>query len=119
MAKILVYGSYGNDDPERTTLAFIAGNTALASDHETVIFLTVEGVRLATKGYADEIHKEGFAPVRELLQQYLAGGGVLIACAACCKPRNITNDDLVEGAEIAGAARLIEYLANGFMPFSA
>lgn len=119
MARILVYGSHGADDPERATLAFIAGNTALASDHETVIFLTVEGVRLATRGYADDIHKEGFAPVAELLQQYLAGGGVLIACAACCKPRGITNDDLVEGAEIAGAARLIEYLANGYAPFTA
>ena len=119
MAKILVYGSHGNDDSERATLAFIVGNTAVASDHETVIFLTVEGVRLATKGYADDIHKEGFAPAQELLQQYIAGGGTLIACAACCKPRGITGDDLVEGAEIAGAARLVEYLANGYAPFTA
>jgi predicted peroxiredoxin len=119
MAKILVYGSYGSDDPERATLTFVVGNTALASDHETVIFLTIEGVRLATKGYADDIHKEGFAPVRELMQQYISGGGTLIACAACCKPRGITNDDLIEGAEIAGAARLVEYLANGYAPYSA
>ena len=119
MAKILVYGSYGNDNPERATLALIVGNTALASEHETVIFLTVEGVRLATKGYADDIHKEGFAPVGELLQQYVAGGGTLLACAACCKPRGISADVLIEGAEIAGAARLVEYLANGYAPFSA
>src|SRR5207302_9868968 len=60
---------------------------------------------IGSKGYADDIHKEGFASVRDLLQQYVAGGGTLIACAACCKPRGITADDLVEGAEIAGAAR--------------
>ncbi|HUG15363.1 MAG TPA: DsrE family protein [Thermomicrobiales bacterium] len=119
MSKILIYGSYGNDDAERATLAFIVGNTALASDHEAVVFLTVEGVRLATKGYADDIHKEGFAPVKELIGQYVAGGGTLIACAACCKPRNIGEGDLIEGAEIAGAARLVEYLANGYAPFSA
>ena len=119
MAKILVYGSYGNEDPERATLAFIVGNTALASDHETVVFLTVEGVRLATSGYADDIHKEGFAPVRELISQYLAVGGTLIACSACCKPRGITEADLIAGAEIAGAARLVEYLANGYVPYSA
>lgn len=119
MARILVYGSHGNDEPERATLAFIVGTTAVASDHETVIFLTVEGVRLATKGYADNIHKEGFAPVRELMQQYVSGGGTLIACAACCKPRGITADDLIDGAEIAGAARLVEYLANGYAPFTA
>ena len=119
MAKMLVYGSNGNDDAERATLAFIVGNTALASDHETVVFLTVEGVRLATRGYADDIHKEGFAPVRELIEQYVGSGGVLIACAACCKPRGITEADLIAGAEIAGAARLVEYLANGYAPFSA
>lgn len=119
MAKILVYGSHGSDHPERATLAFIVGNTALASDHETVIFLTVEGVRIATKGYADDIHKEGFAPLIELVNSYIAGGGTLIACAACCKPRGITEADLIEGAEIAGAARLVEFLANGFVPYSA
>jgi uncharacterized protein len=119
MANVLVYGSYGRDHPERATLAFIVGNTALASDHETVVFLTVEGVRLATRGYANDIHEEGFAPVKELIEQYLAGGGVLIACAACCKPRGITEADLIEGAEIAGAARLVEYLAKGYSPFSA
>ena len=119
MANILVYGSHGADDAERATLAFIVGNTALASDHETVIFLTVEGVRLATSGYAESIHKEGFAPVQELLQQYISGGGILIACAACCKPRGITEADLIHGAEIAGAARLVEYLANGYAPFTA
>jgi predicted peroxiredoxin len=119
MAKMLVYGSYGKDDPERATLALIVGNTAIASDHETVVFLTVEGVRLATRGYADDIHKEGFAPVRELIDQYIAGGGTLIACAACCKPRGITEADLIDGAEIAGAARLVEYLANGYATFSA
>jgi predicted peroxiredoxin len=119
MAKVLVYGSYGRDDAERATLAFIVGNTALASDHETVVFLTVEGVRLATQGYADDIHKEGFAPVRELIEQYVGSGGVLVACAACCKPRGITEADLIPGAEIAGAARLVEYLANDYAPFSA
>lgn len=119
MAKILIYGSYGNDDPERAALAFIVGNTAVVSDNETVVFLTVEGVRLATKGYADDIQKEGFPPVRDLISDYLASGGTLIACAACCKPRGITEADLIEGAEIAGAARLVEYLASGYAPFSA
>lgn len=119
MAKILVYDSHGTDDPERSTLAFIVGNTALASDHDTVIFLTVEGVRIATRGYAGDIHKEGFAPLQDLLRDYVAGGGTLIACAACCKPRGITEADLIEGAEIAGAARLVEYLSDGYAPFNA
>lgn len=119
MAGILTYGSYGKDNQERATLAFIAGNTAVASEHDSVVFLTAEGVRLATKGYADDIQEEGFAPVKELIDQYVNSGGTLIACSACCAPRGITEDDLISGAEMAGAARLVEYLAKGYSPFTA
>lgn len=119
MSQILTYGSYGKDNPERATLTFIVGNTAVASDNESVVFLTAEGVRLATKGYADDIHEEGFTPVKELIEQYVSNGGTLIACSACCQPRGITESDLIDGAEMAGAARLIEYLANGYATFTA
>ena len=119
MAKTMVYGSHGKDDVERATLAFIAGNTALASDNETVVFLTIEGVRLVTKGYVEGLQEEGYAPLNELIQDYVDGGGTLIACSACCAPRRITEDDLIEGAEIAGAVRLVEYLSDGYVPFAA
>lgn len=119
MAGIISYGSYGKDNPERATLAFIVGNTAVAAEQDTLVFLTAEGVRLATKGYADDIHEEGFAPVKELIDQYVNSGGTLIACSACCAPRGITEDDLIPGAEMAGAARLVEYLSKGFTTFTA
>lgn len=119
MAGILCYGSHGKDHPERATLPFIVGNTALASEHSTVVFLTIEAVWLVTKGYADDIHEEGFTPVKELIDQFVSSGGTLIACSACCQPRGITEDDLIDGAEIAGAARLVEYLAEGYTSFTA
>lgn len=119
MANVLVYGSHGKEDAERAALTFIVGNTAVVSDNDTVVFLTAEGVRLATNGYADDVNEDGFPPVRDLIKQYLDGGGTLIACSACCQPRGITEDDLIDGAEIAGAARLVEYLANGYAPYAA
>ena len=33
-------------------------------------------------------------------------------CGACAKPRNITSDDLIEGAKIIGAATAVEALVN-------
>lgn len=119
MAGILSYGSHGKENAERATLAFIVGNTAVASDNDAVVFLTSEGVRLATRGYADDVHEDGYAPVKELIDQYVSNGGTLIACSACCQPRGITEADLIDGAEIAGAARLVEYLAQGYSPFTA
>ena len=60
MAKILVHATHGKEDPERATLPFVLGNVSATADQETVVLLTIEGVRLATYGYADEIHKDGF-----------------------------------------------------------
>jgi len=60
MAKLLINGTHGEDDPERATLAFVVANVAASADQETIVFLTIDGVWLATKGYAERIHKEGF-----------------------------------------------------------
>src|SRR5690625_4430177 len=103
MGKVLTYGSHGKESAERASLTFILGNTALASEQESVSSLTVDGVRHATKGYADDIHEEGFAPVKELIDHYVSSAGTLIACSACCQPRGITEAGLVDGAEMAGA----------------
>lgn len=113
MTTILVNCAHGNEDPERATLPFIVANVAASADQEAIVFLTVEGVRLATKGYADGIHKEGFQPVKEVIQAFLASGGQIWACAACTKPRGIGLGDLIEGAQIRTAANLVECLASG------
>jgi predicted peroxiredoxin len=113
MAKIMANCTYGKEDPERATLPFIVGNVAATADQEAVVLLTVEGVRLATKGYADDIQKEGFQPLREIMQSFVANGGQIWACGACTKPRGITDADLIEGAKIVTAANVVEYLASG------
>lgn len=113
MAKFLVNCTHGNEDPERATLPFVIGNVAATADQETVVLLTVEGVRLATKGYAESIHKAGFQPLAEIMQSYVANGGAVWACGACTKPRGITEADLIPGAKIVTAANVVEYLASG------
>ena len=109
---LLVGCSHGKEDPERATLPFIVGNVSATADQETIVFLTIEGVRVATKGYADGIEKEGMPPLKELLNSFVANGGQIWACGACTKPRGIT-DDLIEGARIVTAANLVECMAGG------
>ncbi len=113
MSKILVNVTHGKDDPERATLGMIVGNVAATADQEVVVLLTIDGVWLATKGYADDVHKEGFQPLREVMQAYVANGGQLWACGACTKPRGIAQADLIEGAKIVTAANVVEYMASG------
>jgi predicted peroxiredoxin len=113
MPTILVNGAHGAEDAERATLPFIVGNVAASADQDAIVFLTVEGVRLATKGYADGIHKEGFQPLKDVVTSFIANGGKIWACAACTNPRGIGEGDLIEGAKIVTAANLVECLAAG------
>lgn len=108
--KVLVHGTSGKENAEKAILPLIVGNVAATSDQDVVVFLTSEAVRLATKGYADDITKEGFQPAKALIDDYIANGGVLWACGACTNPRGITADDLIPGAKIVTAVNLVEYL---------
>src|SRR5215470_11963864 len=88
------------DDPERAILPFIVGNVAASADQPAVVLLTIEGVWLATKGYADDIKKDGFQPLKDIMHSFLENGGEIWACGACTKPRGITETDLIPGARI-------------------
>lgn len=112
-AKVLVNGTCGQENPERATLAFIMGNVAAGADQETVVLLTVEGVWLATRGYANEINKEGFPPLADVISSFVQNGGEIWACGTCTKPRGITESDLIDGARIVTAANVVEYMVSG------
>jgi predicted peroxiredoxin len=109
----MAQSTHGRDDAERATLPFIVANVAASADQEAIVLLTIEGVWLATKGYADEIHHEGMPPLREVIDSLLASGGEVWACGACTKPRGITDEDLIEGARIVSAADVVAELASG------
>lgn len=101
------------DDTDRATLGFVVANAAVASDKETIVFLSTNAVRLAKKGYAEDIHEEGFAPLKELINGFVQAGGKMLVCAPCCKKRSIEQGDLIEGATIVGGAKLVEFLSDG------
>jgi predicted peroxiredoxin len=110
---IMVNCTHGKEDPERATLSFVVGNVAASADQEAIVLLTIEGVWLATKGYADGIHKEGFQPLKEVLEAFVQNGGAIWACGACTKPRGISEDQLVTGARIVTAANVVEAMTKG------
>lgn len=113
MASLLVHCTHGREDSERASLAFIVGNVAASADQEVVVLLTIDGVWLATKGYADEIHKEGFPALKDVMQSFLSNGGQIWVCGTCAKPRGIEEGHLVEGAKIVTAANVVERLVAG------
>ena len=116
MTRMLFHCSHGRDDPERATVPFIAANVAAASGQEAVVLLTIEGAWLCKRGYADSVEAEGFLRLAELLASFVEAGGTIWGCSACTTPRGITEADLVEGAQIVGAATIVAAVAEGAVP---
>ena len=111
--KFCVSLTCAKDDTDKATVAFVVANAAVASDQQTTVFLSTEGVRLSQKGYADDIHEEGFAALKELMDNFAKGGGTILTCAPCFKKRGLDEGKLVAGATIVGGAKLVELLSQG------
>ena len=73
--KFCVSLTCAKDNPDKATVGFVVANAAVASDKDTLVFLSTEGVRLSQKGYADAITEEGFAPLKELMANFAKAGG--------------------------------------------
>ena len=78
-----------------------------------MVFLSVEGVRLAVEGVADAIHEEGFLPLKQLMSSFVDAGGTILVCSPCFKKRGLDPDQLIPSGSIVGGARLVEFLAQG------
>lgn len=113
MSKICVSITHAKDDVDKATVGFVIANASIASDQETVVFLSSEGARLAEEGYADDLHEEGFAPLKELITNYAEVGGTIWVCSPCYKKRGLDEGKLINGATIVGGAKLVEYMSQG------
>lgn len=111
--KFCVSVSFAKDNSDKATVGFVVANAAVASDKETLVFLSIEGVRLSQKGYADDIHEEGFAPLKELMTNFANAGGKIYVCSPCFNKRKLDPNNLVAGAVVVGGAKLVEFLSDG------
>ncbi len=111
--KFLVSLTSAKNDTDKATVGFVVANAALASGLETVIFLSTEGVRLATPGYADDIAEAGFKPLKDLMSLYEEGGGKLWVCSPCFKKRELDENNLHGNATIVGGAKMVEFISQG------
>lgn len=110
---ILVSLASGHNDTDRATVAFVVAGAAVASGQDTTIFLSSDGAWLGKKGEAEKIHEDGFAPLAELRDSFMEAGGQIIVCTPCAKKRGISEDDVIEGAVIAGGAAVVALMVDG------
>jgi len=104
---------HAGEDADAATMAFITANAAVASGKETLVFLTLEGVRLAFPGAAESVREPGLPPLREVMGQFLEAGGRVLACGTCVKKRALDPATVVKGTAVAGAPTLVAFLVDG------
>lgn len=106
--------THSHSDTDKATIGFVVASAALGSDKDTTVFLSSDGVWLAKVGEAEKIDEGApFAPLAELVQKFMAGGGKILVCTPCMKKRDITEMQLIDGAQPAGGATLVELLTTG------
>ena len=111
--KFVISLTHAKNDTDKATVAFVIANAAVASDKDTLVFLSVEGTRLSQRGYVDDIHEAGFAPLKDLMANFVEAGGKIFVCSPCFKKRSLDENSLVDGALIVGGAKLIEFMSDG------
>ena len=113
MAKLMISITNAKNDTDKATVGFVVANASVASGVETIVFLSTEGVRLSQAGYADDIHEEGFAPLKELIEKFIGAGGKLWVCSPCFKKRGLDEGKLLPSTTIVGGAKAVEFLTSG------
>jgi predicted peroxiredoxin len=116
--KVVINLATGLEDPERVTVAFLVGGAAAGSGRAVTMFLTKEAVRLALADFAQGVACDGCPTLPTLAEQYAAAGGRMLVCPICFNARKLSQDSLIESAEIGGATPLWEWIGDGATVFS-
>jgi predicted peroxiredoxin len=97
----------GTEAPERLSQAFTVAATAVASGIDVSLWLTGEASWLAVPGRAEQFALPYAAALADLRDAVVAEGRLTV-CSQCAARRELGERDLVEGAQIRGAAAFVE-----------
>jgi predicted peroxiredoxin len=111
--KMVILITHGLDD-ERSSVAWSVANGAVATGFEVTVFLASAGVDWARKGAADTPHLNPLDPtMKDMVQKIRDSGGTIMVCPPCAKVRGYTENDLIEGAILAGSVAMHEVIKQG------
>lgn len=109
--------SHGPTD-ERASVGFTIVNGGITAGLTASVFLTADAVDIVRRGAIDLVHAHPMEPLKDLVSDFLARGGMLWACPPCVKARGYAQEDLIDGVEIIGASAMHERIKAGAAPLS-
>jgi predicted peroxiredoxin len=104
---LVVKVTAGQEEEERTNQGFTVATAALAAGAEVSLWLTGEAAWYGVPGRAEQFILPLATPLKDMLDALVAGGTVTV-CSQCAARRSITEDDVLDGVRIAGAAVFAE-----------
>jgi predicted peroxiredoxin len=111
--KLVILITRGLDD-ERSSVAWSIANAGIASDLEVTVFLAASGVDWVRKGAADVARLNPLDPtLKDMIDNLMSNGGNVLVCPPCAKVRGYSEEDLIEGAIVAGAPTMLEVVKQG------
>ena len=116
--KVLLCLTHGAEEAENVLISYLFGVEALRAGKEALMFLTKEGVNVATEGFAETIEVPGAPSIADLHREYVDRGGRFYVCPVCVKIRGMNDAVWTRNAEVKGAPSMYEYAAGGALVFN-
>lgn len=100
-------------DHELSSVGFTIACGAITSGMKVYAFLTSASVDMVRKRGVEMTQVAPMDPLKSLISDFIARGGVVWACPPCVKARGYGQEDLIEGVTIQGASAMHERLKAG------
>jgi uncharacterized protein involved in oxidation of intracellular sulfur len=110
--KLLFVLSKGLEKSGGATRALQFAGIAAESGNEVEVFLIDDAIHWAQIGMADGIYAPTGEKMKDFLDKLIQHRAPIYVCKACADKRLIGPDDIIEGAEIAGAPVLVAKMAD-------
>jgi predicted peroxiredoxin len=116
--KVVIGQTHADNDAEAVLVGYLLGVEALRAGKQAVMWLTKDGVRVATKGFADRVSVPDAPSIADLHAEYTERGGRFLVCPVCVKTHHLEDAEWVPGAEVKGAPALYEFTRGGALTFT-
>ncbi|MDE0776830.1 MAG: DsrE family protein [Nocardioides sp.] len=97
----------GTESAERANQGLTVAASAVALGAPVSLWLIGEAVWFAVRDRQPDLGLEHAVPLADLVESVRAGADITV-CSQCAARRSVTEQDLIDGARIAGAAVFAE-----------
>jgi len=109
---LVVLVTHGTDH-ELSSVALTIACGGITAGMNVSLFLTSAGVDIVRRGAAETTQVKPLDPLDAMIKDFIARGGLIWACTPCVKSRGYTQDSLIDGVVITGAAQMHAQLKSG------